>query len=171
MSRIPYRDPATCPPEMKARLEKLGPLNVFRMLAHSDAGLQGFVRMGNALLYKGELDPHLREMAILRVGHLSKAGYEVFQHERIAARLGLAPAKIAATKSGPDTPGLSETEALVLRLTDDIVRNVKADEALFRAAEARLTRGALVELVLAIGYYMMVSRFLETFEVDLEPAG
>jgi len=35
----------------------------------------------------------------------------------------------------------------------------------------RLMTQALTELVLTIGFYMMVSRFLENFEVDIEPPG
>jgi hypothetical protein len=33
-----------------------------------------------------------------------------------------------------------------------------------------LTQGALVELQLAVGFYVMTSKFLETFEIDMQPA-
>ena len=42
-----------------------------------------------ALLRRGELDPRLREIAILRVGMLCGAGYEVHQHRWVARRVGL----------------------------------------------------------------------------------
>ena len=42
--------------------------------------------------------PSLRELAILRVGRLSRAAYEVFQHERIAREAGVAEDKIAALR-------------------------------------------------------------------------
>jgi hypothetical protein len=42
---------------------------------------------------------------------------------------------------------------------------------MFEAMRERLTTRALAELVLTIGYYMMVSRFLENFDVDIEPPG
>ena len=54
--------------------------------------------MGNALLYKCELDPVLRELAIIRVGRLSRAAYEVFQHERIGREVGVTEDKIAALR-------------------------------------------------------------------------
>ncbi|MEO8923294.1 MAG: hypothetical protein ABI330_10805 [Caldimonas sp.] len=59
----------------------------------------------------------------------------------------------------------------VLRFTDQLVHHVKAPDAMFEAMQARLTTRALAELVLTIGFYMMVSRFLENFEVDIEPVG
>jgi hypothetical protein len=42
---------------------------------------------------------------------------------------------------------------------------------MFDAMRARLSTKALAELVLTIGFYMMVCRFLENFEVDIEPPG
>ena len=42
---------------------------------------------------------------------------------------------------------------------------------MFEEARRRFPPRQLSELVLTIGYYMMVSRFLENFEVDIEPLG
>ena len=41
-------------------------------------------------------------------------------------------------------------------------------EDLFRRLQAELTPGALVELHLSIGFYIMTSKFLVTFGVDLQ---
>jgi len=59
----------------------------------------------------------------------------------------------------------------VLRFTDEVFHRVKAPDAMFEAMRERLTTKALSELVLTIGFYMMVCRFLENFEVDIEPPG
>lgn len=170
MSRIPYYEVETATGKHAEFLGKLGThLNIYRMLANSEAGLKGFVRMGNALLYRCELDPKLREIAILRVGRLSRAAYEVFQHERIAREVGVAEEKIAALRDATiEAAAFSDQEKAVLRFTDDVVRNVKASDKTLKAVEAFLSRGALVELTLTIGYYMMVCRFLETTGVDGE---
>src|SRR4029079_3313657 len=98
-SRIPYYEVETATGKHAEFLDKLKPhLNIYRMLANSEAGLKGFVRMGNALLYRCELDPQLRELAILRVVRLTRGAYEVFQHERIAREVGVAEEKIAALR-------------------------------------------------------------------------
>jgi alkylhydroperoxidase family enzyme len=170
MPRIPYFDVDTAGGKHAEFLAKLGPhLNIYRMLAHSENGVKGFTRMGNALLHRCELDAGLRELAILRVGRLSRAAYEVFQHERIAREVGLAEEKIAALRELTiEAPAFTDQEKVVLRFTDDVVRNVKATDKTFKAVQALLSPGALVELTLTIGYYMMVCRFLETFGVDGE---
>jgi alkylhydroperoxidase family enzyme len=170
MPRIPYFDVDQASGKHAEFLDKLRPhLNIYRMLANSEAGLKGFIRMGNALLYRCELDPQLRELAIVRVGRLSRAAYEVFQHERIGREAGVDDAKIAALREATiDAAVFSDNEKAVLRFTDDVVRNVKASDRNLKAVQAFLTPGAVVELTLTIGYYMMVCRFLETTGVEGE---
>jgi AhpD family alkylhydroperoxidase len=170
MPRLPYYDVENASGKHAEFLDKLKPhLNLYRMLANSEAGLKGFVRMGNALLHRCELDPALRELAIIRVGRLSRAAYEVFQHERIAREAGVTADKIAALRDAtPESPVFDDNEKAVLRFADDVVRNVKASDKTLKAVQAFLSPGAVVELTLTIGYYMMVCRFLETTGVEGE---
>lgn len=168
MARLPYPDPTTLSPETQEFLGKLPKLNLFRMLAGGEGLLAGFVRLGNHLLFKAKLDPVLREIAIIRVGVLSNASYERFQHERIARRLGMTEPVIAAIANGPDDPAFSELQRLVMRYTDEVVRNVRASDDVFRPLQDRLSLIELEELTVVIGYYMMASRFLENFDIDLE---
>jgi hypothetical protein len=42
-------------------------------------------------------------------------------------------------------------------------------DATFNAIASRLTPSALVELQLAVGFYIMTSKFLETFGIDMQP--
>lgn len=168
MARVPYPDPSTLDPNTTAFLDRVPPLNVFRMLAGGEGLLVAFARFGNHLLFKTELDPVLREIAIIRVGVLSGAGYEVFQHERIARDLGMSDELIAAIHAGPDAPEFDDLQRLVVRFTDDVVANVRAGDATFDPLLARLSLREVEELVMTIGFYMAVSRFLETFDVEVE---
>ena len=170
MPRIPYYETENATGKHADFLGKLNPmLNIYRMLANSEQGAKGFLRMGNALLNRCELDPVLRELAIIRVGRLSRAAYEVFQHERIGREAGITEDKIVALRDATlEAPAFTDHEKAVLRYTDDVVRNVKASDKTLKAVQAFLTPGALVELTLTIGYYMMVCRFLETLGVEGE---
>jgi 4-carboxymuconolactone decarboxylase len=170
MARVPYPDPATLDPNTAAFLGRLPPLNVFRMLAGGEGLLAAFARFGNHLLYKSALDAVLREIAILRVGVLCGAGYEVYQHERIAREIGMSDELIAGIHAGPEAPVFDELSRLVMRFTDDVVANVRAGDETFVPLVARLSVREVQELVMTIGFYMAVSRFLETFDVDIEGA-
>jgi len=171
MARIPYPDPTALSPETQEFLAKLPPLNLFRMMAGGENLLRAFVQLGNHLLFKSKLPPVLREIAILRVGALSGAHYEVFQHERIARSLGMTDAQLAAIRHGPDDPAFDDLQRLVMRYTDDVVRNVRASDEMFEALRGKLSLQELQELTVAIGYYMTASRFLETFGIELEADG
>ncbi len=168
MARVPYYDISTATGRTAELYAKLPPLNIFRMMGHGGGLMDGFLRLGNYLLARSKLDPILREIAIVRVGVLSKASYEIQQHEAISRRLGMSDAKLAAIHAGPDAAAFDELERLVMRFTDDVVANVRASDATFEPLRARLSLAELQELTMTVGYYMMVCRFLETFDVDLE---
>jgi alkylhydroperoxidase family enzyme len=170
MARIPYPDRESLSPETRDTLGKLPPLNLFRMMAGGEGLLRAFVRLGNHLLSRSSLDPVLREIAILRVGVLSHARYEVFQHERIARGLGMTEGLLAAIRHGPDDPVFTDLQRLVMRFTDDVVANVRASDATFEPLRTQLSVQQLQELTVTIGYYMTASRFLETFDIDIEGA-
>ena len=172
MARVPYPDLDALPEDLKAFVSRFDPLmNVFHMMAHTGPVLPRFMRLGNALLFKGRLDPVLREIAILRVGHLLGASYEIHQHEIVARNVGTGAAKIAAVAEGEDPEVFSEKENLVIRFTGEVVGGIRASDETWRALEAHLDPGEMAELTLAVGFYWMVGAFLENFRIEIEPEG
>jgi alkylhydroperoxidase family enzyme len=173
MPRIPYPDLSKLPEDVRKRLGD-NPANVTRMLfAASKAVLDGFSVLSLGFMGGGSpLPPKLREIAILRVGYLSNAAYEVFQHEALARHVGLSEEQIAAIKAGGEAGAvLGEAGAAVLAFTDDLVKNVRAGDETLAAVRKHLDDTQLVDLIIVTGMYMMVSRFLETtgVEIDGEP--
>jgi 4-carboxymuconolactone decarboxylase len=172
MPRIPYPDPASLSPAMRERLQG-NPANVTRMLARaSEPVWTGFGALGGAFINGSPLPAKLREIAILRVGYLSNAKYEVFQHEALARHVGLSDAQITAIKEGgAGAAALGEAGAAVLHYVDDLVHNVRASDATMAAVRKHLDDIQFVDLTLVTGMYMMVSRFLETtgIEIDSDP--
>src|SRR5207253_6263125 len=67
VARLPYPDRDSAPEPVREALAGLPPLNIFRMLAHAESALRPFLRFGGAILGRLELDPKLRELAILQV--------------------------------------------------------------------------------------------------------
>ena len=171
MGRIPYPTQADVSDKAREFLAKLPPINIFRMMSHADHLLESFVRLGNRFLYRGTLDPVIREIAILRVGYLSSCEYETYQHERIGRDAGMSDALIAAVRKGPDAEGLSVLQRQVVLFVDDLVKNVRAGDETFQPLREQLSVKQLQELTLVTGYYMMVCRFLSTFGVDIEKRG
>jgi alkylhydroperoxidase family enzyme len=163
MPRIPYAAPAADSPA--GRLIARLPLNVARMMAHSPDQMLAFQTFGEAVLTKGELDPALRELAILRIGHLHGATYETHHHERIGRAVGMSEDQIAAARSGVSA---NSDDALVIAVSEALDRDGRLSDGLFAQALSRFGPRQTVELVLAVGFYGMVSRFLNAFGVEVE---
>ena len=170
MARIPYPDSQQTDDKARAILEKLPALNILRMLSHSSAVLEGVAVMGNALLANGTLDPVLREIAIIRTGVLKQSAYEVHQHQRIGRQLGMSEELLAAIHEGPHAAAFSPLQQQVMRLTDDVVANSRASDATFAPLGSQLSPAQMVELLICIGFYTMVSNFLNSMDIEIEAA-
>jgi alkylhydroperoxidase family enzyme len=157
-------------PEVADLLDRVPPLRIFQMLAHAETCIRPFMRFGSAILTEQALDAKLRELAILRVASLSGAEYEWVQHVPIASAAGVSGAQVDALQAGDTTAAcFDDLERLVLDFTTEVVHEVRASDATLAALTARIPTREVVELTLAIGYYMLVARFLETTGVDLDP--
>jgi 4-carboxymuconolactone decarboxylase len=168
MPRLKPLEVSEAPPKAAEALGKMAQLNVFKVMAHGDGLLPAFSRLGGHLLSRTKLDPHLREIAIIRVGVLNKASYEVHQHMRIGRDLGMREELLAGIHEGPQAPGLTDIERQVIAITDDVVANVRASDATYDPLAKVLSSQEMVELVITVGFYMMVCRYLETFDVEIE---
>ena len=166
MARIPYVESENAHWLTREILARRNNRNIHRMLGHSGPLADAFVRLATTLRYESELDPALREIAILRVGVLSGATYEVTAHRVHARAAGLSERQIAAVEAG-EADALTPLQQGVMRFTDDVVANVRARDATFLPLQAALEPRSLVELVVAIGFYMAACRFLETFDIDV----
>jgi alkylhydroperoxidase family enzyme len=171
MPRIPYPSPDSLTPAIKAAVAS-APYNVVRMMAGtSPAVFDGFNKFSGAFYGASSLPADLRETAILRVGYLSYAPYETFQHEPSGRLAGLTESQIEAIRHGGEHPdALSPVQQAVVNYTDDLVKNVRAGDPTLAAVRSHLTDMQVLDLTLLIGLYMAVSRFLETTGVELDEA-
>src|SRR5579875_486733 len=143
-------------------------LNVGRMIGSSEAAAKPFARMANALVMKTRLDPSLREIEILRTAKVSRSVYEWTQHVPMAKHVGVTDAQIAAMDNWQEASCFNDLERTVLRFTDEVAVDVKGSRETLEALKKHLDATEIVELILAIGFWGMVARVLETTEVDLE---
>ena len=169
MARIAYNDMTDLAPALAEELAKRPQANIYRMLANGGSAALGYLKLGGALRFDGALDPMARELVILRTGALCGAAYELDHHEPIARDIGMAEDKIhAAVHEGPEAAAFDAFEAALLRFTDEVVRDGKASEAAFAALAEHYGPEELIETTLLIGFYMLTSRFLQTFDMDLD---
>ena len=168
MARIEYADPAKASDRTREILGKNRNANIFRMMSHSPSYFEQYCRLGNAIRFKGELDPVVRELAITRTGILCKAPYEVVAHKRIGKGVGVTDEQNEALENWTQATCFNDVQKAALAFTDEIVTMHKPTDATFKAIAAKLSPAALIELQLSVGFYVMTSKFLETFGVDMQ---
>jgi len=173
MARVSLLDKEQASPGFRERFQKMEEgghrvLNLFKAMAHSPQVGRRFLGLGNAILFKGVVPPPLRELAILRVGHINQANYEWTQHVPIALRVGVRQEQIDALPEWKTSGEFDKTEQAILRYTDEETLNIRVRDETFAAVRAILTEEGVVELTTTIGYYGMVCRILEALQVELE---
>jgi 4-carboxymuconolactone decarboxylase len=66
----------------------------------------------------------------------------------------------------------ADPDDLVLRFTEEVVRDAAPSDETFAAMSERFGPRQIVELLLVIGQYMMLARVMATAQIDMdEPVG
>jgi 4-carboxymuconolactone decarboxylase len=174
VARLPYVDPADAAEPVRDALGRVPPLNIFRMMANAETAFRPWLRWGATLLEELQLDPLLRELAILRVARLTPhAEYEWVQHVPIAQAVGASDDQVAALQRDYlDADCFSGDQRIVLQFSTEVVRDAQASDATLEKLSAVLSPREVVELLMVIGQYMMVARVMATTRMEIdEPAG
>lgn len=171
MARLPYVEPANAPQEVRDILERLPrPLNIFKLMAHAETNFRPLLRLGTSILTEQKLGAVLRELAILHTARLCGAEYEWIQHVAIATAVGATDAQVDALAAGrTDAPCFSACERAVLVAATDLVRGDPMPEAHLTALQQHLSTREIVELVLAVGFYVTLARLMVLAEIDPDP--
>ena len=124
-------------------------------------------RLGECLRFEGDLPARQREIAVLCVAARWRVEYEWWAHARIAAECGIPEHVIEAirTRQQPQLEDLAE--AAVHAFVRAVIDDMHVPDAIYRYTADTLGDARLVELVMLLGYYTLVSMTLNTFEVSL----
>ncbi|HYE46388.1 MAG TPA: carboxymuconolactone decarboxylase family protein [Caulobacter sp.] len=143
-------------------------LNIFRTLARSPAALKGFLGWGEYVLSKkNDLPAREREIVVLRIGWLCKAGYEWTQHVPIGVRAGLTEEEVERIKRGADA-GWGAADAALIRASDELHADQFVTDATWAALKAHFSDKQCMDLVFTAGQYTQVCMMLNSFGVQLD---
>jgi 4-carboxymuconolactone decarboxylase len=168
MALLPYLENKDASPDVLKALSRPVVLNVQRMTANAQKIFLVRSRLSNALFTQIEIDPKLREIAILRTAKDCHSVYEWTQHVPAAKHVGVTDEQIASIENWQSAKCFGEVERLVLQFTDEVNANVKASRSTLEALKSHLTPGMIIELLIIIGHWRQTASILETTEVELE---
>ena len=141
-----------------------GPFNALLHAPHVGDAVQ---RLGEHLRFDGVLPPRQREIAVLCVAAHWRADYEWWAHARIARDCGVPETVIEAIRARA-RPALDDTgEQVVHDCARALLDERRIPDPLYDQAVSHIGETALVELVILLGYYSLVSMILVGFQVPL----
>ena len=168
MSRIPLVRVEDMTAEQRSQYDRF-PSNLSRGLLLTDMRLAGALpNLANALRSCG-LDAKLREGAILRVAALADSAFERQQHLGEAKKAGWTTQEIAAIEAGDPSDSLGEFTP-ILRFVDACVAMPRVSDAVLASVQKQLSNREVASLIILVGHYMMVARFIATLGIELDPA-
>jgi len=141
-----------------------GPFNALLHAPHVGDPVQ---RLGERLRFDGVLSARQREIGVLCVASRWRAGYEWWAHARIASECGLSEAVIEAIRQRMRPPLHQPDERLVHDYSRALLDEHLVPDKLYQDTAATLGEEALVELVVLLGYYSLISMVLVSFDVPV----
>ncbi len=177
MPRIPYQPQNLVEPReiVDAIRKRRGGtlLELDRILLHAPPFARGWNQFLGAVRGELSLPAKLRELAIIGVGVLNGAHYEVAKHTPEFRAGGGTDAQLAALhkyeEAAADSALFDATERAVMRLTIEMTRMVKVSDAAFAALKLQFPEPQqIMELVGTIAAYNMVSRIIVALAIEEE---
>jgi alkylhydroperoxidase family enzyme len=143
-------------------------LNVLKMFAGTEDLCEATMGIVKAMFSAKGIDPKTREMIILRAAKVLNAPYEAQANVQMAKNAGLSPAEIDAAATDGRVSGINPEYILVCKATDELSNNgTLRDETLHELLD-RYGETISRKIVLMIGWFNMLSLFLNGCRVPLE---
>jgi 4-carboxymuconolactone decarboxylase len=145
------------------------PMHIFTTLARQPELFRRWLGFGGALL-SGRLPGRLRELVILRTAFRFDGRYEWSHHIELGRAQGIAAGELAALGGDLSTVGWDPFERAALAAVDETADEGLVSDATWSTLAERLDSAELVELLMLVAHYMMLSSVLRSLRVPLEPA-
>lgn len=170
MNDIPAFHPkaAGLPLPGDAELLKGFDLHVTRMLAGTEDISWGFIAFVHAIFGTKDVDSAMRELIGLRVAKLLQTPYQWQQHATMGKNAGLTPETIDAVAADGAVMGLSADQLLLCKATDELTNDAEYTDDTLGRLRQRYGDVIVRKITLTIGFFNMLSRFLNGCRVPLE---
>jgi len=166
MERVEYHDESKFTKGQREQLERV-PINLTRMLLHCPVAMvQSFLDFALSFR-KGNLEPKLRELVILRMATLNASSYELMHHLPAAKMVGWNEMEISAITSAQPS-GLDQKQSVMIQMVDECSQLGKVSDSTFAKASKIFSTSEIAEATLLAGLYEMLACFLKTMGVELD---
>lgn len=143
---------------------------VLNTLVHHPDLARHFLLFNRYLLMSSTLPVRLRQIAIMRVAWIKNARYVWSSHLRTSLRNGLSGEEFEPMKEGENSPYWNEQERLIVRATDQAVKNSDLDDATWRALSTFLDQRQVMDFLFTVGAYALLGMVCNSLRIEREDA-
>jgi 4-carboxymuconolactone decarboxylase len=143
-------------------------LNVLGTLAHHPALTRAFHVFNGHVQFATTLSVRQRELLVLRVAAVRRAGYEWAQHVVLGGDAGLDDDEIERIAEGPQAEGWKPLDRALLSAVDELITDARIGEDTWKALAAELDERQIMDLVFTVGAYDVLAMALCSFGVELD---
>jgi 4-carboxymuconolactone decarboxylase len=155
------------PQHFRLRYEDGSLAGPFNALLHAPVIGARVGRLGEAIRFDTGLEDREREIAILAVAASRSASYEWYAHERVGRACGLTDEELEGLRRGNGDVLRDRREAVVRFVAATLASGRPLDDAVYRRVVDELGETGLVELIILVGYYVMLATMLDAFAVGV----
>lgn len=155
---------------LKARLMlKLGaPLNVSRMFAGTGDMFGPLASLVKAVFEAEGIDPKVRELIVLRCSKLLNCPYEWQANATMGKNVGLSKEQIDAVAADGPVSNVGAEVALICVACDELTLAATLTDETLSSLRAKYSDEICRKLIITIGWFNLLSRFLNACRVPLE---
>lgn len=167
MPRVPYLSREDLPQDKRhiydgiARTRRTpgtddGVSRSFQALLHSPDAAEAVAGLGEYLRFNTPLDAVARHIAILSTAKQLESRYLWAYYEPVARDVGVREEVIESIRTGRAPMGLPAKEGVFAQAANELVNRHTMTERTFQAVEHLIGAGQTVDLILLVGYYVMI---------------
>jgi alkylhydroperoxidase family enzyme len=142
--------------------------NILTTLANHPKLLEKYMGIAPYIAGESTLPPREREILILRIGWLCRSEFEFGWHTLYGKSAGLTDEEIKRITEGPKAAGWDPFDATLLLAVDELYYDAFIRDGTWNALAKRYNQQQLMDVVVTVGQYNLVSMFLNSFGVQLD---
>lgn len=169
---IEFPDFTKLPDDVRQKFEDLPTkVNFFRMMGYSPGAFIEIIDLTNAIFKKLQISDYHKELLVLLVAAHEGSKYEWEQHVSIAQAAGVREDQFVAIAADKldDEEAFDEKERILLDFGKRILEKGKAQAVVFKNTLRYFSVGELSDAMIVIGFYRMLSGFIQTFDLPFDP--
>lgn len=148
---------------------QVGELNIFRVLLHRPKTAKAVSDLLFSLLFESEIGHRRRELIIMRIGWVTGSEYEWTQHWPLAHQMfECTEEEVLALRDWQAAGCFDAVDRAVLTAVDELLRTGDLCDETWNACFDGLGRDAAIDMVTAIGTWLLISKTARGLRVRLE---